>query len=168
MTNVLTVKRTLTIAALTLAWCGLWGSVSVANVASGIVIAAAVTASGVGTRCRGGILVVPLLRLIGLVAVDLVRSTAGVAREILTRTDHTEESIIAVEVSPHSRDHFLLLIIAVTLTPGTAVVDADPDSGTLYLHLLHHGRHRATTAHVKRLADLATQALPGPTLRAST
>ena len=74
--------------------------------------------------------------------------------------DNTNEAIIAVNIPLHARQHFLLLIVAVTLTPGTAVVDADPDTGTLFLHLLHHERADDVRAHVAELAGLAEQALP--------
>lgn len=160
MTEFLTIKRVITLVALTAAWCGLWQDVSIANVAAGLFIAVGISASGIGLRCRGGVKLGPLAKLMWLVSVDLVRSTVGVAREILTPTDHTEESIIAVALPPASRDHLLLLVVAITLTPGTAVVDADPNTGTLYLHLLHHDRHKETVEHVNELARLACEALP--------
>ena len=59
-----------------------------------------------------------------------------------------------------TRAHLLLLIVAVTVTPGTAVVDADPDTGRLYLHLLHLDRAEGTVEHVLELAELACRALP--------
>ncbi len=155
-----TVRRLATIVALTAAWVGLWGTISFANVAAGIVVATVVVFSGLGTSGQGSVRIVPLLQFLKLVTIDLVQSTVGVAREILTPTDYTEEGIIAVPVPSHSKNHLLLLTIAITLTPGTAVVDADPDTGTLYLHLLHLERRNETVAHVEALAELACAALP--------
>jgi len=149
------------ISALTVAWCGLWGEISTANLLAGLGIAVAVTTMGIGTPGTGGVQLWPLLRFIGIVAVDLARSTIHVATEIVTPTDYTDESILAVDLPHPSREHLLMLVVAVTLTPGTAVVDADPDTGTLYLHLLHHGRRDATVEHVHQLARLACAALPG-------
>ncbi len=160
MSNFFKLRRLATIAALTLVWCGLWGNISIANVLSGAAIAVAINASGVGTPGTGGIRLWPLLRLVGVVAVDLVKSTVNVAAEIITPVDSTDESIVAVEVSVPTKDHLLLLVIAVTLTPGTAVVDADPETGTMYLHLLHDKRRDETVAHVHQLAELACEALP--------
>lgn len=160
MSNIFKLRRLATIVALTLVWCGLWGSISSANVLTGAAIAVAINASGVGTPGTGGIRPWPLLRLVGVVAVDLVKSTVNVAAEIITPIDSTDESIVAVEVSVPTKDHLLLLVIAVTLTPGTAVVDADPETGTMYLHLLHDKRRDETVAHVHQLAELACQALP--------
>lgn len=168
MRRFFTIKRNITIAALTVAWCGLWRDVSAANVLAGAAIAIGVTASGVGPRCRGSVRLIPLGRLTIVVTIDLVKSTISVAREILTPTDRTEESIIAVQLPSESREHLLLLIVAITLTPGTAVVDADPDTATLYLHLLHHDRRDATVAHAEELARLACSALPSARIGAPT
>lgn len=160
MKRLLAPRKFLTIVALTAAWCGLWNDLSPANVLSGSIIAVAVTSIGVGTPGKGRIRLRPLLHLAWLVLVDLVKSTASVAAEIVTPTDRTDEAIVAVNVPAPSRDHFLLLIVSITLTPGTAVVDADPDSGTLYLHLLHHNRLQETVSHVQTIARLACEALP--------
>ncbi len=153
-------RRLLTIAALTGAWCALWGSISAANVLSGLLVSAIVIRPSIGPPGIGTVRPVALLRLIAVVFVDLVKSTFTVAWEVLTPTDHTEESIIEVPLPNEARSHLLLLVIAITLTPGTAVVDADPDTGTLYLHLLHDERRAETVANVARLADLVEAALP--------
>ncbi len=155
-------RRLATVISLTAMWCVLWGSVSVANVLSGVAVAAVSVGAGIGTAAVGGIRLRPLLALLWLVAVDLVKSTIDVSIEVLTRTDRTDESIVAAHLPMRSRDHFLLLIVAITLTPGTAVVDGDLDSGTLYLHILHDRRRAETIEHVERLADLASRALPVP------
>ena len=156
----LLVRRVVSVVALILSWCALWGEITVANVASGAVVSVAVTALGIGTAGLGGVRMRPLLRFAALVSVDLVVSTVTVAKEILTPVDSTEEAIIAVRVPADTRSHLLLLIVAITVTPGTAVVDADPDTGTLYLHLLHSDRRDAVTEHVCELAELACRALP--------
>jgi multicomponent Na+:H+ antiporter subunit E len=155
-----TLRRLITVAGLVFTWCALWGEASFANLASGIVVATLVSGGSIGTSGRGRIRIRPLVRFGILVAIDLVVSTVSVAREILTPTDHTDEAIIAVPVPTDTRSHFLLLIVAITVTPGTAVVDTDPDTGTLYLHLLHAERRQATEAHVRELAQLVCRALP--------
>ena len=155
-------RRVIAVVSLVVVWCALWGEASVANVGSGLLIALVATAAGIGTPMRGGVRIVPLVRFFALVAIDLVTSTIDVAREIVTPGDRTDEAIIAVQTPPGTRAHLLLLIVAITVTPGTAVVDADPDSGVLYLHLLHGERAEVTRAHVVRLAALACEALPLP------
>jgi multicomponent Na+:H+ antiporter subunit E len=167
MTGRFAPRRVLLVAVLVFAWCALWGEVSVANALSGVVVATLVTSSAIGRPGRGRVRVRPLLRFGALVAIDLVMSTLSVTREILTPTDRTDEAIIAVELPVAARDHLLLLVVAVTVTPGTAVVDTDADTGTLYLHLLHAERREATAAHVRELADLACRGLPTAKLRSS-
>jgi multicomponent Na+:H+ antiporter subunit E len=157
---VLTPRRLLTIALLVGAWCALWGDVSFANVASGTLVAVAATVFSGVDRNAGSLRIVPLLHFVWLVAVDLVVSTVQVAWEILTPTDYTDEAIIAVDTSVESRSHFLMLVVAITVTPGTAVIDSDGDTGRLYLHLLHADKSDEIRRHVGQLADLACRALP--------
>ena len=156
----LTLRRMLTIAVLIVAWCALWGSVSIANVLSGFVVAVAVTVFAGSDPNAGGLRIVPLVHFVWLVVADLVVSTVQVAWEILTPTDYTDEAIIAVDTSIESRSHFLMLVVAITVTPGTAVIDSDGDTGRLYLHLLHSEKAPEIEAHVRQLAELACRALP--------
>ncbi len=78
----------------------------------------------------------------------------------MTPTDDTDEAIIAVDTDLEARSHLLMLVVAITVTPGTAVVDTDADTGRLYLHLLHAEKAESTVAHVQRIAELACRALP--------
>jgi len=155
-------RRVLTFVGLVVAWCALWRDISVANVLSGLILSWAVLWAGFGNGAGGRVRLVPLAKLVALVARDLAASTVSVAREVLTPTDYTDEGIIACETPAGSTRHLLLLVVAITLTPGTAVVDADPDTGTLYLHLLHAERSADTIAHAQRLATLACLAFPPP------
>jgi len=155
-------RRLLAGGSLVLAWCALWGDVSAANLLSGLLVVLLLGRLRVGPAVAGPVRLVPLVQFTWFVLVDLVVSTGAVAREILTPTDSTEEAIIAVAVPASARRHLLLLLIAITVTPGTAVVDTDGERGTLYLHLLHCDRQAAVTAHIDRLAALAGAALPPP------
>lgn len=158
MNRLTTVRGWMTVLLLTLAWCGLWRELSVANALAGAAIGLAVVLSGIGSHRSGSIRLVSLGKLARLVLVDLARSTWSVVYEVLTPTDHTKELVVAVELPDEARHHRLLLTIAITLTPGTAVIDVR--GSTLYLHLLHERRRAATVAHARRLARLACEALP--------
>ncbi len=158
----LTPRSIIATAGLTAVWCGLWGSISVANIASGLLVAVVALAFGFGVPNSLGLRMVPLLRLGWLVVVDLVKSTVTVAVEVLTREDNTAESIVAVPISVGGRMHLLLLVVAITLTPGTAVIDTVSTEGVIYVHLLHHERRAETLSHVQELVELAALALsPG-------
>lgn len=152
--------RVLMVAALVAAWCALWGDLSWANLISGLVVSVTVVSVGIGTTGTGGFRPVPMALLLWLVARDLVVSTVSVAREVLTPTDHTREAIVAVRLPPESRRHLLFLSSAVTVTPGTAVVEVDRDAVILYVHILHSGRWQAVVDHVRELAAVAARALP--------
>ena len=99
MRSLFTVRRLLTVAGLVLAWCALWGSVSLANLLSGALVGMVALTVGVGGSGRGGVRVVPMLRLAGIVALDMVLSTATVARAVLTPGVRAEEAIIAVPLA---------------------------------------------------------------------
>lgn len=160
--QLLAFRRSLTVAGLVFAWCALWGSFSVANVLSGLVVSLAALATGIGGTGRGNVRIIPLARFFWLVTIDLVVSTAMVIFEVLTPVDHTQECIIAVAVPPGSRHHLLMLYGAITVTPGTAVVAAEADGSVLYLHVLHSKRRKTVEANVRRLAHLGIAALPEP------
>lgn len=153
-------RRAAMAASLVGTWCVLWESVSVANLLSGGLVAIIVTAPGLGGALAGGVRLVPLMRLLLLIFVDLVRSTFAVSRKILSAGTDTSESIVSVTVAPDARRHLLLFTAAITLTPGTVVVDTDTEDGTLYVHLLHDIDAEANTAHIHRLAELSCQAFP--------
>ncbi|MEM9564013.1 MAG: Na+/H+ antiporter subunit E [Actinomycetota bacterium] len=158
-------RHLLLTAILVFAWCALWGSASVANLLSGVVVASALVIYGVRNRTgldgvtSGRVRPVPLVRLIALIATDLVLSTWAVAQEVLTPGEG-DEAIIGVKVPAAARHHYLLLVVGITVTPGTAVVDADFDNNLLYLHLLHRERREEVEQQVNRLAELACQAFP--------
>lgn len=160
MSEMVTVRRLITLTGLTAAWCALWGSASAANVLSGIAIAVIALLFGSSAGLGRGIRLVPLLHLIWLVLIDMIGSTVTVVNEVLTPTDYTDEAIIAIELPPGGEGHLLLLFVAITVTPGTAVVAAESDSSLLYLHVLHADRRDAVEAHVRQLADVAARALP--------
>lgn len=154
------VRRVLTVVALAAAWCALWGSFHIGNLLGGVVVATAALRLGTGRSRRGGVRLGPLARFAWLVLVDLVVSTATVVREVLTPTDRTDEGIVAIPLPAGARDHLLLLFVAITVTPGTAVVAAEEDASALYLHVLHCDRRDDVEAHVRHLAELACRALP--------
>lgn len=154
------VRPLITLAGLVAAWCAIWGSVSAANLLSGVAVGVLALALGSGRRGRGGVRLLPMAHLAWLVFVDLGRSTIAVVREVLTPTDYTDEAIIAVPLPPGARHHLLLLYVAITVTPGTAVVAGSADTSVVYLHVLHADRRDEVEAHVIRLGEIAERAFP--------
>jgi multicomponent Na+:H+ antiporter subunit E len=153
-----TLRRLCIVAALTCAWCALWGSPSVANVLSGVAVS--LLASYAGGNSRNSVRFVPFVRLLWLVFVDLVVSTGVVVREVLTPNDYTDEAIVAVPLSGEGRKHLLFMYLAITVTPGTAVVAGDSTGSTMYLHVLHGDRSDDVVEHVEELSSLVARAFP--------
>ena len=81
--------------------------------------------------------VLPFVRLMGIVGIDIIRSNIAVAMLILTRGRHGERKSGFVEIPLRLRDPFPLGLLAmiVTATPGTAWLEYDSDSGILLLHV---------------------------------
>lgn len=78
-----------------------------------------------------------LLRLVGIVSVDIVRSNWAVARLMLTNGRHGARTSAFVVVPLRLRDPVPLALLAVilTATPGTAWLEHDREAGTLLLHV---------------------------------
>lgn len=145
---------------LVVVWCALWGSFSVANVLGGVAIVVGLWLVGMGRPAAGRVRLIPLFKLIGLVVADLARSTVNVAKAVV-RPRAVDERTIVVELPDEAYDHLLLVVTAVTLTPGTAVVEKFDDPCRLRLHLLYGSDADDVEAHVHQLVALTNEAF-GP------
>ena len=78
-----------------------------------------------------------MLRLAGIVGLDIIRSNIAVARLIVGGGRHGQRRSGFIRVPLRLRDPVALAVLAIilTATPGTAWLDYDPVSGTLLLHV---------------------------------
>ena len=78
-----------------------------------------------------------LIRLVGIVTLDIIRSNIAVAWLIVTRDRHGSRKSAFVDIPLRLRDPvpLALLAIIVTATPGTAWLEYDSDEGVLLLHV---------------------------------
>ena len=141
-------------------WLLLWGEVSVANVVSGLLVAALLLLVFPRTSSTTGFVVrpIPTLRFLLFFGREMVESVVLLSREVLSRRSRFHTGVIAVPVigCPGS----LLAVIAnlIALTPGTMTVRIDPDTPTLYVHvLIFHDIEsvRVKTEQLNRLVVLA-------------
>ena len=79
----------------------------------------------------------PLVRLAGIVSVDIVRSNLAVARLILTNGRHGQRrsGFVEIPLRLSAPEPLALLALVITATPGTAWLDYDAEDGTLLLHV---------------------------------
>jgi monovalent cation/proton antiporter MnhG/PhaG subunit len=151
------------VALLAAAWVGLWGDLSVANLAAGIAAGLAVVAliRPPAAAARLGLRPAGLLRFAGAFAAALVRGTLTVAREALDPDDSAiRQAVIRVDLPGSSRAALVLTADAVTLTPGSLTVEVDLERSALYVHVLHFVEADAVRRDVERLHAVATGAVP--------
>jgi multicomponent Na+:H+ antiporter subunit E len=156
---------------LTAVWVGLWGSVTVANVLGGLVVA---TVLLVGlpmpdVASRGIVRPLMLLRFVGFFTVDLVRASLQVVALVLRPRRELRQAVVAVEVVGASEQLLTLLANAISLTPGTLTLEVDRPRQTLFVHVLQIGADREAVERVRRsilrVERLAIDAIGSPECR---
>ncbi len=146
-------------------WLLAWGQLTVANVVSGTVVAAALlVAFPLDPRANGRLRLDAggIARLAGHVVVQLVTSNVVVAREILRRRSDLRPGVIAHRLRQPSQEVVTVMSSVIALSPGTMTVDVDPDSTTICVHFLLLRDVDAARAGLARLEDLAVRAIGGP------
>ena len=144
-------------------WLALWGTLSVANVVSGLVVALLVVrflcpAAPAGT---GRVRPVATARLLAYFAVKLVEANVIVAWEVLTPRNRIVEGIVAVPLRTSSDVLLTVIADAITLTPGTLTVHVHREPAVVYVHVLHLEAAEKVRAEVQHLEDLVLAAF-GP------
>jgi multicomponent Na+:H+ antiporter subunit E len=119
-------------------WLLLWGEVSVANVVSGLLVAALLLVVFPRTPSTTGFVVrpVPTLRFLLFFAREMVESVVLLSREVLSRRSRFHTGVIAVPVYGCSGSLLAVIANLIALTPGTMTVRIETDPPTLYVHVL--------------------------------
>ncbi|GAA5180357.1 Na+/H+ antiporter subunit E [Niveibacterium umoris] len=138
-------------------WAGLWcfwmllqGSPSLGSALLGVLVAwliarwLAPEASG-GARLR----VLPLLRLLGRVAWDIVASNLAMISMVLLRSNRLRPRWVEVSLDLPDDPRRVVLAAIVSLTPGTLSVDLDAESRCLLVHALDCGDEDALASTIK-------------------
>lgn len=153
-----------------LLWLLLWADVSIANVASGGVLAVAVvlmTRQTANVTDDDTVRVAPLalLHFAGHVVWRLVSSNLALAWEILTPTNTIAVGTVDVPLRSASPIVMMALSNVVTLTPGTVAIDIRLEPPTLTVGVLHLHRPDDVLASVQRTEALAIKAFGTTTAR---
>jgi multicomponent Na+:H+ antiporter subunit E len=139
--------------ALALVWCLLTGSSSPWNFIAGFLIGAIVVSvysnmTGQGHYIRRTFAFFAfLLYFLGI----LFRANLQIARECITPGFSQKPRILRYPVSHLSDVERTVLGNAITLTPGTLVVDISPDGRWLYIHCMYAEDANAALAEIDEL-----------------
>ena len=138
-------------------WMLLWNSVDLYTLLVGLVggylvlwVFTRVLRRGV-LRDAYGQRVVDLVRFAGYFCVLLWKSNVTVAWEIVTPGFHMRPRIVRYDVGHLNDVQVVALSNAITLTPGTLVIDISPDKHFLYIHCMYA---QDRTAAIRELDDL--------------
>jgi multicomponent Na+:H+ antiporter subunit E len=123
---------------LTAAWVVMWGTLSFANVLGGMVVGAVLLTVlrmppiSVGVRLHP----LPALVLLARFVVDVVVASFHVAWLAVRPGPVPRASVITTEL--HTRNELFATLVAeiMSLVPGSLVIDLDPGSGRLSMHVL--------------------------------
>lgn len=153
-------KRMLSILGLTSLWVVLWRDISVANVASGLVVSAVVS-SGIPRSAEHRVRPLALARFVGYFAVELVRANLVLAREVVTPQNQIETGIIAVPLDGYSDFVATIVANATSLTPGTLTLElVRRPEPVLFVHVLHLHDLADARADVENMARRVEAAFP--------
>jgi multicomponent Na+:H+ antiporter subunit E len=151
--------RAVRVAVLVAIWLLLWSDVSVANVASGLLVAGAVV--GVFDTWLPGSLALRPLRaaaFVGFFVYKLLQSSLVVAQAVIVPRRRVHTGIVAVPLHGCSDAVATLIADAISLTPGTLTLEVRPDPLTLFVHALDVRDVEQVEADVRRLEVLAVRA----------
>lgn len=124
--------------ALIITWVALWGELSLANIATGMLVAFLIIyLFPTPDRVNHSIHPLGMVKFLARFVVDIVRSSFSVAQAVLFPTEQRLRTKI-VTVQLHTNDPFITTVIcnAMTLTPGTMTVAIDTHNSEMKLHVL--------------------------------
>lgn len=145
-------------------WILLWGSLTPANVSSGIgVVALVLWIMPVRFTLRlPTFRPIPVLRLVASIVVDLFRANAVVSREVVTPDSSIRTGVVAVHL-PLATDGMLTLVANVlSLTPGTMPLEVTREPPMIYVHVLHMHDVDRVRHDIQHLSGLAIRAFGTP------
>ena len=119
-------------------WTFLWDHVSVLSIITGLVLAVIITRVFYlpPVELPGRVNPLGVLLFLARFIFDLVRASFEVAWLAVSPRGVPTSSIIAVQLSTKSDLSLTLTALAVSLVPGSLVVEADRQDDILYLHVL--------------------------------
>lgn len=151
---------------LVLVWLALWRDLTVANLVSGVLVAAVTIWLFPIPEQRSDLSVRPvaLLRFLATALWAIIRANVVVAWEVLTPANQINEGVVAVDLRARHPVVITLVSHAIGLAPGTMVIDVDDDGdgpARMYVHVLHLREIEDVRQDVLDLERLALAAVVG-------
>jgi multicomponent Na+:H+ antiporter subunit E len=141
---------------LMLVWILLWGTVSAANIISGLVIALVITLllPLPVVPIEGRVHPLSLMRLIGLVAWYLVLSSLQLAWLAVKPGPPPLSAVLRAHMAIKSDLVLALAVNIINLTPGTIVLEIDQVRRMIYVHVIDVGSDRAVTRFYRQIEQI--------------
>lgn len=141
---------------LILVWVLLWGTISAANILSGLAIALIITLllPLPAVPVQGRFHPLPLLRLIVTVAYYLVLSSVQVAALAVKPGPPPLTAVLRAHLAVKSDLVLALAVNIINLTPGTIVLEIDQATRMIYVHVLDVGSERTLKRFYYQIALL--------------
>jgi multicomponent Na+:H+ antiporter subunit E len=166
-------RATGTLLWLTVLWVALWGNLSVANVASGLAIAAIVLVLARLPRLadrndadRSRVSILPAIRFGVVVLVKLVQANMLLAWEIVTPRNRINAGVVAVPLRTESSLVMLIVSNVITLTPGSFTLEVRGTPPVLYVNVLHLHDLEDVRRELLHIEELSVRAFGSPLARA--
>jgi multicomponent Na+:H+ antiporter subunit E len=140
---------------LVLVWILLWGTVSAANIVSGVVIALLITLflPLPVVPVEGRLHPLSLLRLMAVVAYDLVLSSVQVAWLAIKPGPPPLTAVLRARLAVKSDLVLALAANIITLVPGSIVLEIDQARRLIYVHVIDVGSNRTVDRFYRQIAQ---------------
>jgi multicomponent Na+:H+ antiporter subunit E len=141
---------------LMMVWILLWGTVSAANIISGLVVALVITLllPLPVVPIEGRVHPIALLRLILLVAWYLVLSSVQLAWLAVKPGTPPLSAVLRAQVAIKSDLVLALAVNIINLTPGTIVLEIDQVRRMIYVHVIDVGSDRAVNRFYRQIEQI--------------
>ena len=141
---------------LILVWVLLWGTISAANILSGLALALVITLwlPLPPVPVEGRLHPLPLLRLVVTVAYYLLVSSVQVAALALKPGPPPLTAVLRAHLAVKSDLVLALAVNIINLTPGTVVLEIDQARRMIYVHVLDVGSDRTVKRFYRQISGL--------------
>jgi len=141
---------------LMLVWILLWGTVSAANILSGLAIALVITLllPLPPVPVEGRVHPISLLGLIGLVGWYLAQSSLQLAVLAVKPGPPPLSAVLRAHMAIKSDLVLALAVNIINLTPGTIVLEIDQVRRMIYVHVIDVGSDRAVKRFYRQIAQV--------------